>query len=262
MHVEICCALEGITSKWVASAINVYCLLPKAPEGLKERREQVSDAPRSTVKKLLLHSALIVATLGAAIKAEANDKTRTYQDSIANSKNIGLFLCETKIEPSSFTTFGRTYSIREAWLERFGLRNEDGTPYQDNFYFLCFSLEKIPSPIPETEVIRSVQFRDAQNEQRVVEGYGSSKTTKKKGVFRIKQETDHLIVYGFPCKTTAKRIDLKVEGYQLSPDSLYEKQITPTDVTLTITIPEQFEKLPSGEGNAHPHTKTVTQTFK
>lgn len=245
MHVEICCALEGITSKWVASAINVYCLLPKAPEGLKERREQDSDAPRSTVKKLLLHSALIVATLGAAIKAEANDKTRTYQDSIANSKRIGLFLCETKIEPSSFTIFGRSYNIREAWLERFGLRNEDGTPYQDDFYFLCFSLEKIPSLIPEQEVaIRSVQFRDAQNEQRVVEGYGSSKTTKKKRGFRIKQETDHFIVYGFPCKTTAKRIDLKVEGYQLSPDSLYGRQITPTNVTLTITIPKLLGKLP------------------
>ena len=199
---------------------------------------------------LLLHCALTVAMIGTAIKAEASDNSRTYQDSIANSKKIGLFLCETKIEPSRFKIFGRTYSIREAWLERFGLRNEDGTPYQDDFYFLCFSLNKIPSPIPEQEmIIGSIQFKDAQNKRIVVDGYGSSKSTAKKGESRIKQKTDHFIVYGFPCKTNAKRIDLKVEGYQLSPDSLYERLITPTDITLKITIPDQFEKLPPHHSN-------------
>lgn len=201
------------------------------------------------MKNLLLNSALMVAILGAAIKAEASDRTRTYQDSIANSKEIGLFLCETNIKPSRFMVFGKTYCIREAWLERFGL-HEDGTPYEDDLYFLCFSINKIPSSLAEQELnTRSIQFRDAQNEQRVVDGYGSSKTTIKRGGGRKKKDTDHFIIYGFPCKTTDKQIDLKVEGYQLSPDSLYERLITPTDITLTITIPEQFEKIPSYHSN-------------
>lgn len=161
----------------------------------------------------------------------ANDGMQVCHDSIRESKKAQTFISEITVNPNRFDAMGKTYSIREAWAERFWKTRKDA------YYWMCFSLNENGAPATgKPTSSKRIMFADPQHRRSIIGHLGSPKSAHLKKKFFAKPE-NRPVIYSIECKSDDKEVNISVFTTQLISGEGFEAIKTPIGTSLHFKIP-------------------------
>lgn len=190
------------------------------------------NATRSSKAHLTtLFAAALTTSISIAAPACAGEIHAYCHDSIAESQRDHVFISLVDVEPKQFSALGNNFSIREAWLEKFGAKTKP------TFYWLCFSLYENGSPhvdkVPHTP---DVTFKDTV-QKRLVEGHKGSPRSAKLKRHLLKRNRKYPVIYSIECRLDDT--EPTVEIFTTKPVSMTSNEVirTPIGTSLHFKIP-------------------------